>query len=144
MSSEESSTDYSYCSNTDNNSTSSEDSAHGCYYNEPEYTHQELKNRKQTEEGYGSVDEHNSSRLENLHWCSCRKCVIFQSMSLHECKCCREYSNLLGSKLEGKECVTLNEEFEILCLNRVVLETAYIRYRRNKNKFKNLSTLTNK
>ena len=31
-----------------------------------------------------------SSRLENLHWCTCKKFVIGVTMTLDECKCFRE------------------------------------------------------
>ena len=62
-----------------------------------------------------------SNRMENLHWCKCMShCVILHT--LIECKCCREYDKLLGSKLNNIECITQHEEFHTLCINKTVLE----------------------
>ena len=91
-----------------------------------------------------SDDECDSSRLENLHWCSCQKCVIGLTMTLEEAKCCREIINLLGKKIDGLKCITENEDFEVLCINRTVLETACIRHRRYKNRFEDWNLFTNK
>ena len=63
----------------------------GCYENEPQYTEFELKEMKTTDSGSASCsdEEFDSSRLENLHWCTCGKCVITFSMAFKECRCCR-------------------------------------------------------
>ena len=55
---------------------------------------------------------------------------------LIESKCCKEYANLQEQKLDGINCITEHEEFDILCLNKIVLNTAFIQFRRYKNKFK--------
>ena len=62
----------------------------GCYENEPVYTEAELTQIKSDSETSSSEEELDSSRLENLHWCSCECCVIFSPMLLEECKCCKE------------------------------------------------------
>ena len=127
-------------------SQSGNESVKGCYLNEPEYTLEEVNNKLFIDESdeSSSDNEVDSSRLENLHWCSCESCVIFQEMRPVECKCCREYESLLSDKLTGIKCVASNEEFKILCLNKVVLETACIRQRRYQNKFMDKKIFTNK
>ena len=68
----------------------------GCYENEPVYTEAELTQIKSDSETSSSEEELDSSRLENLHWCSCECCVIFSPMLLEECKCCKENVNLFS------------------------------------------------
>ncbi|XP_057310654.1 uncharacterized protein LOC130648616 [Hydractinia symbiolongicarpus] len=120
-----------------------ETSVTGCYMNEPEYSKAELE--KETYKSSDSEeDELNSSRLENLHWCTCTCCVIYNCFTLVECKCCQEFFNLLNDKLKDNECITMHKDFEMLCLNRTVLETASIRHRRYQKKYNELSTYTNK
>jgi len=123
----------------------------GCYLNDPEYSKEELQQLQniRLEGGNGdsscsSEEGMNSSRLENLHWCTCQNCVIFNTFKVIECKCCKEYSTLLNDKLDNIQCITLHTDFEILCLNSTVLETAFIRHRRYHRNFKDLSTYTNK
>ena len=45
--------------------------------------------------------------------------------TLYESKCCREYRYLLNDKLEEIKCITDNKDFEILCLNKTILDTAF-------------------
>ena len=45
--------------------------------------------------------------------------------TLYESKGCREYTYLLNDKLEKIKCITDNKDFEILCLNKTVLGTAF-------------------
>ena len=71
------------------------------------------------EEALSSEDDKDSSRLENLHWCT--HCVITFTMKLEECKCCCQYCSLLGDKLKDVKCTTMNEKFKILCLNKTIL-----------------------
>ena len=49
--------------------------------------------------------------------------------------CCKENADLLPEKLVGIKCITYNEDFKLLCLNKTVLETACIHHRRYENKF---------
>ena len=46
-----------------------------------------------------------------------------------------EIAVILAEKLVGIKCITHNEDFKLLCLNKTVLETACIRHRRYENKF---------
>ena len=63
-----------------------------------------------------SSDDLDSSRLENLHWCTCGHCRIMPS--LVESKCCRECANLLEDKLDNVKCVCQHEEFETLPMSQ--------------------------
>ena len=47
------------------------------YLGEPEYTEKEAKSMKFSASSSSSNDDElNSSRLENLHWCSCHHCTV--------------------------------------------------------------------
>ena len=90
-------------------------------------------------------DDLDSRRLENLRWCRCKNhCVILHT--LNECKCCREYENLLSSKLQNQniDCISQHEEFLTLCLNTTVLETAFVLHRRRNRIFKEFDKMSNK
>ena len=81
----------------------------------------------------------NLSRLETLHWCPCHNCTIMPTFI--ECKCCQEVADLLQDKL-SKGCVTKHKDFDVLCLNKTVLETAYIKHRRYKKIFTNVKDMS--
>jgi len=117
------------------------------YMNEPEYTESELKKLQPDDivsENSDNVDDDlDSSRMDNLHWCQCKShCVILHTVV--ECKCCRECEKLLNSKLKNIDCITQHEEFLTLCLNKTVLETAYILHRRRNRIFKEFDKMSNK
>jgi hypothetical protein len=43
-----------------------------------------------------------------------------------ECKCCKDFQHFVDQNI-GDDCnITLHQDFETVCLNRTVLETAYI------------------
>ena len=98
----------------------SEQPATSGYAHEPEYTESEIKKLPPlqvssdiSDDSASDEDLLDSSRMENLHWCKCMShCVILHT--LIECKCCREYAKLLGSKLNNIECITQHEEFHTL------------------------------
>jgi len=130
-------------SQSDSSTVSIDDFSCG-YVGEPEYNEDELKSIKFSSENSDaesepSEDELNSSRLENLHWCRCFHCTVMPTFI--ECKCCKEYQGLLGDKLEVG-CITENTNFDTLCLNKIVLETAFIRHRRYKNNFTDVKEMT--
>ena len=87
---------------SDSNDTSFEASTTE-YAHEPEYTACELKKLTPSNEissDHSDDDDLDSSRLENIHWCRCKNhCVTLHT--LIECKCYREYENLLSSKLQN-------------------------------------------
>ena len=46
-----------------------------------------------------SEDEAESSRLENLHWCRCKNCVICLDFTIEEWLCCKE-CGILTQKMD--------------------------------------------
>lgn len=127
---------------------------HDCMYgNEPEYTVSELAqmgvhdeynddNDDDDDRDVEDDDDLENSRLINLHWCGCGQCQIMPT--LIESKCCKEFSHLLGNKLDGVMCITNNEHFADICLKTHVLETAYMQNRRYNNKFTDVTTINNR
>ena len=137
-------------SSTSYNSDGEYEEGSSGYTCEPEYTKEELEklgiktfeSDDDIVSSDDSTDDLDSSRLENLHWCTCGHCRIMPS--LVESKCCRECANLLEDKLDNVKCVCEHEELETLCLNKIVLNTAFIQYRRYKNKYKLVKQMNNK
>ena len=58
-----------------------------------------------------------------------------------ECKCCKEFEDLLDDKLSAR-CVTNREAFDTLILNKSVLEVAFIKHRRYKGNFTEVKEMT--
>ena len=118
----------------------------GMYGNEPEYTAAELlllgDSCSATDSEGDDDSDLDSSRLENMHWCSCLECSIMPT--LHESKCCREFKMLLGDKLtDGMKCITKHPHFDDICLKKHILEASYIQLRRYKNNFKEIENMNN-
>ena len=65
-------------------------------------------------------------------------------MKIEEVKCCQECS-ILDKRLDSEiKCITEQEEFKTLCLNKIVLEASCIRHQRYQKKFNNIKTFSNK
>ena len=75
------------------------------YLGETEYTEQQAKSMKfSASSSSGDNDELNSSRLENLHWCTCHHCTVMPTFIV--CKCCKD-------KLDDA-CITDHTDFDVL------------------------------
>ena len=100
----------------------------GFYGCEPEYSEKELIDIISSQEDNADIlsssseDEAESSRLENLHWCRCKNCVIGLDFTLEECLCCKE-CGILTQKMEGINCITEHKDFNNLILNSSVLDS---------------------
>ena len=123
----------------------SDSAPEGMYGNEPEYTAAELlllsesSSASDAEESGSDLD---SSRLENMHWCTCSECSIMPT--LLESKCCQEFKILLGDKLTDEvKCIIKDPHFDDICLKRNILEASYIQHRRYRNNFKEIENINN-
>ena len=90
----------------------------------------------------GEEVEQDSSRLDNLHWCTCLHCTVIPT--LVESKFCKEYSELLRDKLDGVNCIYITQEsdFVVNVFASICSGTAFIRHRRYKNNFTDVKKLT--
>ena len=93
------------------------------YINDPEYTEEEMKamNFRDSDSGStsGEEAEQDSSRLDNLHWCTCLHCTVMPT--LVESNCCKEYSELLRDKLDGVNCIQSTPAISNIALSRTKL-----------------------
>ena len=139
--------DYDIESSADSSADSSTTEVSNAGYEyEPEFTEEEMKSileqghESSSSEDYSDLD---SSRLENLHWCKCRNCVIGLTFTELECKCYRECA-ILDEKLQDIKCITQHKDFENLMLNPSVLELSFIRHRRHQNIYKTVTEMSNR
>ena len=65
------------------------------YLNEPEYDSTPESSEIPTDSDESNAD---SRRLENLHWCTCSECVIWNNNTIDECICCQETKVFAGRK----------------------------------------------
>ena len=91
------------CSIAGGSSCDNEDISCG-YLGEPRVyrTYKSIKFSASSSSSQG--DELNSSRLENLHWCTFHHCTLMPTFI--ECKCCEEFPDLLKDKLDDS-CIKL-------------------------------------
>ena len=97
------------------------------YQWEPEYTEEEL-----AEIHSGSLDRNSvHARSTDLSWCTCNLCTPMRQ--LQESTCCQEFEHYTADYLTDTiSCITLHEDFALICLNPLVLETAYVTFLRYK------------
>ena len=91
------------------------------YSFEPEYTEDELRERK-------TVRENRQPQIgidvgdDNTDWCFCSKCV--NDSSITELVCCLSPKISSDENFENKVCITETDTFKTICLNKNVLEVA--------------------
>ena len=88
-------------------SSENDDDIKGCYMNEPKYLEKEINAMNILKNENSEESDLDSSRLENLHWCSGFECGIALIMRVQEYKCCCECKSLLGDKLKGVKYIYL-------------------------------------
>ncbi|XP_037513143.1 uncharacterized protein LOC119389817 [Rhipicephalus sanguineus] len=69
---------------------------------------------------FGRPPSPHAGRLGNVDWCRCKHCGLMPTLA--ECICCKDIAEIRTEQL----CVTLDADFEALCLNTAVLRVAYI------------------
>lgn len=109
------------------------------YQYEPEFTEEEL--------AATSVSNHNIESDEDTtniddNFCTCENCIPLQKR--RESLCCRDFQHYNEHYItEVNSCITLHSDFDIICLNKTVLETAYVifmRYKKMKGRAPDLLT----
>ena len=84
-----------------------------------------LPERRPNQGGLANGSRERPDRRLSLTWCSCQLCRIMPTVK--ECLCCKEM-NILKLFIGGPcplQCITLNEDFMPVCLNRAVLWAVY-------------------
>ena len=69
----------------------------------------------------GSAEGSSQTRKGNTDWCKCGKCRSMETKD--ESKCCREDGEVPEFYCNGKVCITENESFGAVCIQREVLKT---------------------
>ena len=93
------------------------------YQWESEYTEEEL-----AEIPSDSQDRNTEHvRSKDLSWCTCSFCTAMHQ--LRESMCCQEFEHYMVEYLtDPVSCITCHQDFALICLNPLVLETAYITF----------------
>ena len=63
-------------------------------------------------------------RIGNKDWCSCGYCK--EEDREIDCLCCEEVAAIDETKFQTQNCITLVEEFKVLCLTKTVLENVLV------------------
>ena len=101
------------------------------YDNEPEWAISSWSEETESSENETSSNNTTSEnkndqlgRVGNKDWCKCAQCKreIWEIDSLY----CTEVPAITEGKFEGKKCITLAHEFELLCLNKTVLKNVLV------------------
>jgi hypothetical protein len=65
------------------------------------------------------------------NFCLCGNCENLPS--IRECLCCKEFEHYDENNItEEVQCISQHPEFDLICLNKTVLETAYVSFMRYK------------
>ncbi|XP_061170462.1 uncharacterized protein LOC133179792 [Saccostrea echinata] len=102
------------------------------YQYEPEYNEEELLAAStENNSDLGMIEE--NDRGNDKNWCSCGHCDILPSR--RECVCCQEFEHYAENYISSQcPCISQHSDFEMVSLNRTVLETAYVAFMRYKRK----------
>ena len=63
-------------------------------------------------------------RVTNKDWCKCGQCK--REIREIDSLCCTEVPAIIEDKFEGKKCITLAHEFELLCLRKIILKQVLV------------------
>ena len=101
------------------------------YLYEPTRRHQEEKpapvDKQAPESSLASGsdrDLEDRGLIDSSLWCSCGKCKVLPLAK--ECICCQEMWDTLDEKLDGVQCITFHDDFNILMLSEPVVRLALI------------------
>ena len=95
------------------------------YNYEPE---QDISSYSSSEDNSSNSDinenKNNLGRVGNKEWCKCDECK--REIRDIDSLCCTEVAAIAEEKFEGKKCVTLTKEFDLLCVNKTILKNVLI------------------
>ena len=63
-------------------------------------------------------------QVGNKDWCYCGQCK--REIQEIESLCCTEVQAIIEDKFEGKKCITLAHEFEMLCFKKTILKNVLV------------------
>ena len=79
-----------------------------------------------------------SNKAGHKLWCIGGRCG--KEKREIDCLCCQEVAAILEENFEGNQCITMPKQFQILCLEKLVLKNVLVRLHEAKeNKIKNRS-----
>ena len=102
------------------------------YMFEPEYESGESENNGESNDSSDTDSDHENNGYRGRAnqpaqaWCECAKCQ--QMRKDKECVCCKEWTDILGKKLDNLMCITEHQDFNVVCLLHVTLCMAYIQF----------------
>jgi len=62
-------------------------------------------------------------RSGHKNWCVCGNCK--KELREIDCLCCQEVAAISEENFEGNQCITMSEQFQIFCLNKLVLKKCF-------------------
>lgn len=94
---------------------------------EPEYSEDEIEKRLREylqEKGDNNRDNEENISIKNTNegLCKCGSCVVMQNA--FEQVCCKS-SEIIQEKIGDNDCITKTEGFQVVCLNKNVLDAAF-------------------
>lgn len=94
------------------------------YHFEPEDDSDGEETSDESSEGDPSDNDIPGPRVGNKEWCKCGYCK--KETRQIDSLCCIEVPAIDEEKFEGKKCITLAEEFNLLCGNKTVLKNVLV------------------
>ena len=92
---------------------------------EPDFTEEKM-------ESIVNQPQNAMTELKRKNWCNCGECIIM--LLRRESICCQEFEHYMAEYLsQSVTRISRHQDFELVCLNSAVLETAYVGYLRFKH-----------
>ena len=76
------------------------------------------ENETSSNDATGENENDQLGQVGNKDWCKCGQCK--REIREIDSLCCTEVPAIIEDKFEGKKCITLAHEFELLCLKKTI------------------------